>query len=65
MPITGSVFFSIGAGTLFNAILSYQTMSYPKVVGLVLAGNDFMRAMMGGGFPIFASAMFENLGIGE
>ncbi|KAK4504597.1 hypothetical protein PRZ48_005513 [Zasmidium cellare] len=63
MPIIGSVFFPIGAGTLFNAILSYQSMAYPKVVGSVLAGNDFMRAMMGGAFPIFAGAMFGNLGI--
>jgi MFS transporter, DHA1 family, multidrug resistance protein len=65
MPIIGSVWFSIGGGLLFNAILSYQSAAYPKVVGSILAGNDCMRAALGAGFPLFATAMFRNLGIGE
>ncbi|KXS94795.1 hypothetical protein AC578_4045 [Pseudocercospora eumusae] len=63
MPIIGSVFFSIGGGALFNALLSYQSDAYPKVVGSVLAGNDFMRSAFGGAFPIFATQMFQNMGI--
>lgn len=63
MPIIGSAFFSIGAGLLFNALLSYQSDAYPKVVGSVLAGNDFMRSAFGGAFPIFATQMFDTLGI--
>ncbi|EME84151.1 uncharacterized protein MYCFIDRAFT_135024 [Pseudocercospora fijiensis CIRAD86] len=63
MPIIGSVFFSVGAGLLFNALLSYQSDAYPKVVGSVLAGNDFMRAAFGGAFPIFATQMYKNMGI--
>ena len=32
-------------------------------VGSVLAGNDLMRSGMGGAFPLFATAMFNNLGL--
>ncbi|KAK4624702.1 Caffeine resistance protein 5 [Fulvia fulva] len=58
MPISGSAFFTIGAGTLFNALLSYQSDAYPKVVGSVLAGNDFARAMFGCSLLGFLSIAF-------
>lgn len=35
-----------------------------RYVGSALAGNDFARSMMGGAFPLFATAMFNNLGLG-
>jgi MFS transporter, DHA1 family, multidrug resistance protein len=33
-------------------------------VASVLAGNDLMRSSFGAGFPLFAHAMYVNLGIG-
>ncbi|KAL9934525.1 hypothetical protein V8E36_006300 [Tilletia maclaganii] len=35
--------------------------SYPDYQASVLAGNDTMRSLIGGAFPIFATAMFKNL----
>ncbi|QIX02203.1 hypothetical protein AMS68_007720 [Peltaster fructicola] len=64
MPIIGSAFFSIGAFLLFNSILNYLPDAYPEYAASVLAGNDFMRSSFGAGFPLFASAMYNNLGVG-
>jgi len=32
-------------------------------VASVLAGNDLMRSLFGAGFPLFATAMFNRLGV--
>lgn len=63
MPIIGSAWFSIGAFLLFNSILNYLPDAYPSYAASVLAGNDFMRSSFGAGFPLFASAMYQQLGI--
>jgi DHA1 family multidrug resistance protein-like MFS transporter len=61
--VTGSAFFSIGAFLLFNSILNYLPDAYPEYTASVLAGNDLMRSSFGAGFPLFAGAMYSNLGI--
>lgn len=63
VPIIGSGFFGVAAFSLFNAVLPYLSDAYPDNVASVLAGNDLMRSAFGAGFPLFASAMFKNLGI--
>ncbi|TKA66501.1 hypothetical protein B0A49_06636 [Cryomyces minteri] len=64
MPIIGSGFFSVGTLLLFNAVLNYLADVYVDNVASVLAGNDLMRSAFGAGFPLFAGAMFRNLGVG-
>lgn len=63
VPIIGSSFFSVAALLLFNSVLSYLSDAYPDCAASVFAGNDFMRSSFGAGFPIFASAMYKNLGV--
>ncbi|KAE8312466.1 MFS general substrate transporter [Aspergillus transmontanensis] len=63
-PVLTSLLFTVGAVLIFNAIFCYQTHAYPKYAASVLAGNDFLRSSFGAGFPLFATAMFHNLGIG-
>ena len=63
MPIIGSGWFSIGAFLLFNSVLNYLGDAYPEYAASVLAGNDFMRSSFGAGFPLFAAAMYNNLGV--
>ncbi|TVY15903.1 Caffeine resistance protein 5 [Lachnellula arida] len=63
VPIIGSSFFTIGAFLLFNSVLNYLGDAYPDYAASVFAGNDFMRSSFGTGFPIFASAMYKNLGV--
>ncbi|KAE8382871.1 major facilitator superfamily domain-containing protein [Aspergillus bertholletiae] len=64
VPIIASVFFSAGGCLIFNGIFSYLAHAYPKYAASALAGNDFMRSSFGAGFPLFATAMFHNLGVG-
>lgn len=63
MPIIGSSFFSFGTFLLFNSVLNYLPDAYPQYAASVLAGNDFMRSSFGAGFPLFAAAMYNNLGV--
>ena len=63
VPIIGSGFFSVGTFLLFNSVLNYLPDAYPEHAASVLAGNDFMRSAFGAGFPLFASAMFNKLGV--
>lgn len=62
VPIIGSIWFGAGSFLLFNAVLNYLGDAYPKYAASVLAGNDLMRSSFGAGFPLFASAMYKNLG---
>lgn len=62
-PIIASSFFTIGAFLLFNSVLNYLADAYPKYAASVLAGNDFMRSAFGAGFPLFANAMYNKLGV--
>lgn len=64
MPIIGSSFFAIGTFLLFNSVLNYLGDAYPDYAASVLAGNDFMRSCFGAGFPLFATAMYKNEGVG-
>ncbi|KAL9534651.1 Caffeine resistance protein [Sphaerulina musiva] len=64
VPIIGSGFFSVGTTCLFNSILNYLPDAYPDYAASVLAGNDFMRSAFGAGFPLFATAMYNYLGVG-
>ncbi|KAF9892962.1 hypothetical protein FE257_000554 [Aspergillus nanangensis] len=64
VPIVASMLFAVGGCLIFNCIFCYQAHAYPKYAASVLAGNDFMRSSFGAGFPLFATAMFHNLGVG-
>lgn len=63
MPIIGSGFFSVAAFLLFNSALPYLSDAYPDYTASVFAGNDLFRSAFGAGFPLFASAMYKNLGV--
>ncbi|KIW99824.1 uncharacterized protein Z518_10752 [Rhinocladiella mackenziei CBS 650.93] len=64
VPIIGTVWFSVGAFLLFNSVLNYLADAYPAYAASVLAGNDLIRSSFGAAFPLFATAMYNNLGIG-
>ncbi|KAJ8607713.1 hypothetical protein MRB53_040101 [Persea americana] len=63
VPIIGSGLFSIGAFLLFNSVLNYIGDAYPKYAASAFAGNDLMRSSFGAAFPLFAGAMYNNLGV--
>lgn len=53
----------MGSVLLFNSVLNYLPDAYPEYAASVLAGNDFMRSAFGAGFPLFARAMYDDLGV--
>lgn len=44
-------------------MLNYLPDAYPEYAASVLAGNDLMRSCFGAAFPVFAGAMYRNLGV--
>lgn len=64
VPIISTAFFGAGTFMLFQAILNYLPDAYPTRAASVLAGNDLFRSAFGAGFPVFATAMYTNEGIG-
>lgn len=48
---------------LQNGVLNYLPDAYPNDTASVMAGNAFVRFCFGAGFPLFAPAMYKNLGI--
>ena len=43
--------------------LNYLGDAYPAYVASVFAGNDLVRSSFGTGFPLFAGAMYNRLGV--
>ncbi|KAK4944032.1 hypothetical protein LTR10_016553 [Elasticomyces elasticus] len=64
VPIVGSSFFAIGIITLFNPVMTYLGIAYPKYAASIFAGNALFRASFGAIFPLFARQLFQRLGIG-
>jgi MFS transporter, DHA1 family, multidrug resistance protein len=64
VPIIGTTWFSFGAFLLFNSVLNYLGDAYPEYAASVFAGNDLVRSSFGAGFPLFATAMYNKLGVG-
>lgn len=65
VPIIGSAFFAAGTFLLFQAALNYLSDCYPRYVASILAGNDLFRSCVGAAFPLFSTAFFHNLGVGQ
>ncbi|TRM59986.1 major facilitator superfamily domain-containing protein [Schizophyllum amplum] len=62
VPIIGSSFFPAGSFLLFQSVINYLPDCNPDYAASIpVAGNGLFRAMVGGAFPLFAKAMFENL----
>lgn len=57
VPIVGSGFFTVGVVTVFNCVLNYLGLSYPKYAASIFAGNALFRASFGAVFPLFVSIL--------
>ncbi|SPO24075.1 related to FLR1 - Putative H+ antiporter involved in multidrug resistance [Ustilago trichophora] len=64
VPIIFSAFLQPGVFLLFQSLLVYLPMSYPKYAASVLAANDLIRSTIAAAFPLFGHGMFKNLGVG-
>ncbi|KAJ6035816.1 MFS general substrate transporter [Penicillium herquei] len=64
VPVICSGFFSIGVVSLFNSLFNYLGIAYARYAASIFAGSALFRASFGASFPLFATPLFENLGIG-
>lgn len=63
LAMISEAFFMIACFNLFQAIFSYFAEGYPKYVASAYAGNSFMRSSFACAFPLFGTAMYNNLAI--
>ncbi|CAL9729934.1 fluconazole resistance protein 1 [Monosporozyma unispora] len=63
LPIISEAFFIIACFNLFQATFSYFAEGYPDYVASAYAGNSLMRSSFACAFPLFGTAMYNNLAI--
>ncbi|KAJ5609894.1 MFS general substrate transporter [Penicillium herquei] len=64
VPVICSGLFSIGVVSLFNSLFNYLGITYARYAASIFAGSALFRASFGASFPLFATPLFDNLGIG-
>ncbi|KAL2830853.1 major facilitator superfamily domain-containing protein [Aspergillus cavernicola] len=62
VPIIASSFFGAGLYIVILSILNYVVDSYQTYSASALAGVILIRNVVGAGFPLFATQMYERLG---
>ncbi|KAI1867768.1 uncharacterized protein JN550_006909 [Neoarthrinium moseri] len=61
-PILASALFGAGIYIIILSILNYVVDAYQTYSASALAGVILVRNLVGGGFPLFATQMYERLG---
>ena len=63
VPTLSGLLTGAGIMTIFLQALNYLIDAYLVVAASAIAANTFLRSFFGAGFPLFATAMFNNLGV--
>ncbi|KAL4930201.1 MFS transporter [Aspergillus undulatus] len=61
--MVGGACMGLGFFTIFQAALNYLIDTFQSVSASAVAANTFLRSAFAGCFPLFATAMFRNLGV--
>lgn len=61
--MVGGACMGLGFFTIFQAALNYLIDTFQTVAASAVAANTFLRSVFAGCFPLFATAMFRNLGV--
>ncbi|KAA8909371.1 hypothetical protein TRICI_004537 [Trichomonascus ciferrii] len=62
VPTVAGLFIGFGLLSIFLCAINYIVDAYLVYAASALAGNTLLRSTFGAVFPLFASAMFHNLG---
>ncbi|KAF2119786.1 major facilitator superfamily domain-containing protein [Lophiotrema nucula] len=62
-PVFSGLFTGFGIFSIFLSLLNYLVDAYLMFAASAIAGNTFMRSLFGGIFPLFATYMFDGMGI--
>lgn len=63
VPTLSGLFTGFGIYTIFVQFLNYIVDAYLMFAASAIAGNTFMRSIFGAAFPLFATYMYEGIGI--
>ncbi|KAE9378828.1 MFS multidrug transporter-like protein [Stipitochalara longipes BDJ] len=63
VPTLSGLLTGAGIMTIFLQALNYLIDAYLMVAASAIAANTFLRSFFGAGFPLFATQMFNNLGV--
>lgn len=63
VPTASGLLTGFGLMSIFLQALNYLVDAYLWVAASAIAGNTFMRSLAGAGFPLFATYMFNGMGI--
>ncbi|KAH7384002.1 major facilitator superfamily domain-containing protein [Pyrenochaeta sp. MPI-SDFR-AT-0127] len=63
VPVLSGLFTGFGLFSIFLSLLNYIVDAYLMFAASAIAANTFMRSIFGGVFPLFATFMFEGMGI--
>ncbi|KAL4905873.1 hypothetical protein BDW74DRAFT_152197 [Aspergillus multicolor] len=61
--MVGGACMGLGFFTIFQAALNYLIDTFQSVAASAVAANTFLRSVFAGCFPLFATAMFRNMGV--
>ncbi|KAL8286804.1 hypothetical protein RQP46_004332 [Phenoliferia psychrophenolica] len=64
VPIIGAALYLPGIFLIFQSILIYISMGFPRHVASIFAGNDLFRSTVASFFPLFGHAFYRRLGVG-
>ncbi|ORY74280.1 putative caffeine resistance protein [Leucosporidium creatinivorum] len=64
VPMIGAGLYLPGVYGLFQCIMVYVSVGYPKYAASILAGNDLFRSTFASVFPLFGAIFFKRLGLG-
>lgn len=63
VPTASGILTGFGLMSIFLQSLNYLIDAYLMFAASAIAGNTFMRSLCGAGFPLFATYMFNGMGI--
>lgn len=63
VPTLSGLLTGAGIMTIFLQSLNYLIDAYLMVAASAIAANTFLRSFFGAGFPLFATQMFDKLGV--
>ena len=64
VPDLGAFLFAAGTIIGFQCVQTYIVDSYQRYAASAVGAATFLRSLAGFGFPLFARAMFDALGLG-
>jgi hypothetical protein len=63
-PVLAAVFIGAGFNVIFQQCINFLVDTYQLYAASAVSANTFLRSFLAAAFPLVASPMFHNLGVG-